>query len=952
MKKIFSVVLLSLLLSTAAFAQKKYASVSGTVSDSAESEALPYATVSLVQSGQYVLTATDGSFSFSKVAPGPVTLKVEFFGKISQTREFEAVAGKSYTFDFKLENENFRMEEVVVTATRSEAGASTASIISRQAMDHLSASSLSDVMSLLPGASSSSPTLASPASLNLRVLGGTNAAWSMNSLGTSIIVDGAPLSNNSNLQTLAPAMSGSTAGIEAVSPSGGVDARTISTDNIESVEVIRGIPSAQYGDLTSGAILVKSKAGASPLIVRFKTNPNLYQASVSKGFHAGRAGDFNLSADYGYSNKSLVANYLSYRRLNTKVVWTKNFGPINSTTSADFNYNLDRQDQNPDMDIITNHSGAKNLGGRLTTGGHLNFNNAGWLKSVDYNLSGAYTDKQSFHEEEVSNALNLYATSRTEGSIVSNVAGMQVYDAYGGEITLFNGDDASAKATYMPYHYFSHYDIYGKEINAYGKVMANFYGKIGNRADNKTVAGVDFKIDGNLGEGLVYPDDVPPMRNVSNMQSGFRPRHFYDIPFVNQLGFFLQDDFSVSIGKRVLNLSAGARYDNINGMQALAPRTNASFEIIPGVLTLRGGWGVSSKAPTVMYLYPNKAYCDLTLYNNAGSSVRIDGNTVNITPDETLIIAQTHVYDLTNPDLQIARNRKAEIGFDLTIADRYTLAVTAFDENMTNGYAMGQDVSCFKWMQVAPYVAVEGSGGVGTGHRPVLTLGSPISFFFEYYRPQNTAELNTKGIEFELDLGRFDAIRTSFFLNGAYMKSRSCNNGYSFSQNQNSLTDLSYDNNIAVWEPRRVTSCFERTLTALRATHNIPELGFVVTALLQVNWMEKSWNEYYHEDVWTKYLSWEDGKLYDFDPALKDTPEFSYMNLTVTDAARIVEKTQPYTQINLNITKEIGELLTASFYVNNLFNYRPLYANKASTGTYSELGSAISFGFDIKLTIR
>ena len=944
--------MLSLVFTLGVSAQGNYATISGNVIDSEESAALPYATVSIVQSGQYVLTDNEGHFSFSRVAPGAVTVKVEFLGKIAQTRELTAERGKSYTLTFEMKDESFRMQEVVVTATRSEAGASTSSIISRQAMDHLSASSLNDIMSLIPGNAASSPTLSSPASMHIRAAGGTAAAWSMNSLGTSIIVDGAPLSNNSNLQTLAPAMSGNTQGIEAASPSDGVDARAISTDNIESVEVIRGIPSAQYGDLTAGAILVKSKAGASPLTIRFKTSANLYQGSVSKGFHTDKAGDFNISADYGYSNKSLVANYLSYRRFNSKLVWTNTFGALTTTTTADFSYNHDRQDQNPDMDLITNHTGAKNLGGRITTSGHINFSNAGWLQSIDYNFSGAYTDKNSFHEELVTNALNLYSTSRTEGSIVSNVAGMRVNDVNGNEITVYNGDDALAKATYMPYSYFSHYDIYGKEVNAYGKVMANLYSRLGGSADNKIVAGFDFKIDGNLGEGLVYPDDIPPMRDVGNMQSGFRPRHFYDIPFVNQIGAFVQDDFSVSLGKRVFNLSAGARYDNINGMSAVAPRLNASFDIIPRVFTLRGGWGITSKAPTVMYMYPNLAYCDLTLYNNAGSSARVNGKTVNILPEETLIIAQTHVFDISNPDLQIARNRKAEIGFDLTIADRYTLAVTAFDERMSNGYTMGQDFSCFNWMRVAPYLAVEDAGGIGTGRRPDLVLGEPINLFFEYYKPLNTAELNTKGIEFELDLGRFDAIRTSFYLNGAYMQSRSSNSGYSFTQNPNTLTDISYDNNIAVWEPRRVTYCNDNILTSLRATHNIPEIGFVVTALLQVSWMEKTWHQYYHEDVWTKYISWEDGKVYDFDPALRDTPEFSYMKIIVSDSAKIVEKTQPYTQINLNLTKEIGELLTVSFYAYNVFNHRPLYARKSSTGTFTELGESLSFGLDVKLTIR
>ncbi len=954
MKRVLIAFLGLFFFSAASFAQGKYAKISGTVTDVEAASPLAYATVVIGPSGQYTMTDAKGRYSFERVSAGNITIKVEFYGKITQTREFSAKAGETYDFDFKMEDMSFRMEEVVVTATRSEAGASTSSIISRQAMDHMSTSSLSDVMSLLPGVASHNPTLSEAQTLNIRTgANASDAALNMNSLGTAIIVDGAPLSNNSNLQTLAPAMSGNaqdlTTSTKEVSPVTGVDARSLSTDNIESVEVIRGIPSAQYGDLTSGAVLVKSKAGASPLVVRFKTNPNIYQVSAAKGFHAGKIGDINFSADYAYNNESLVAAYKYYQRLNGKVLWSKSVGGLSNTASFDVYYSVDRQDKNPDMDEL-DKSGARGLGFRFTDNGHWNINNAGWLKSIDYTVSGAYAGKHSFYEEMCNNALNLYTTSMTSGSVISNAPGKRVFDADGNEITNYNGNDATAKASFMPYNYFSHYDIYGKELNFYAKLLANFYTKVGETADNKIVAGADFKSDGNLGEGLVYPEGVPPHRDVSNMQSGFRTRHYYDIPFVNQLGVFFQDDFSIAFGKRVLNLSAGVRYDNINGMQAFAPRFNASFDIVPRVFTVRGGWGITSKAPTVMYLYPFNAYCDLTLFNNEGTSARIDGQTVNIKPEETLIVAKTIVYDISNPDLQIAQNRKAEIGFDLRIADRYVLAVTAYDELMNNGYTMDRDLSCFNWMRMAPFKAI--SGGIGTGTQPVLTYGDPINLFFQYYKPLNTARLHSRGVEFELDLGRFDDIRTSFYLNGAYTQSRSSRNGYSFSENSNTATPINYDNNIAVWAPGRETVCYDEFLTTLRATHNIPDIGFVITLMVQNGWIGRSWHKYQHEDVWVKYISWEDGKVYDFDPALKDTPEFSYMNLPVSESARIVNKEIPYTLVNLNLTKEIGNLLTATFYVNNILNYRPLDESERSTGTYSELGLPMFFGFDLKLTIR
>ncbi len=45
----------------------------------------------------------------------------------------------------------------------------------------------------------------------------------------------------------------------------GVDMRSISTDDIESVEVVRGIPSVEYGNLTSGLVKIKKIRRAIPI---------------------------------------------------------------------------------------------------------------------------------------------------------------------------------------------------------------------------------------------------------------------------------------------------------------------------------------------------------------------------------------------------------------------------------------------------------------------------------------------------------------------------------------------------------------------------------------------------------------------------------------------------------------------------------------------------------------
>lgn len=79
-------------------------------------------------------------------------------------------------------------------------------------------------------------------------------------------------------------------------------------------------------------------------------------------------------------------------------------------------------------------------------------------------------------------------------------------------------------------------------------------------------------------------------------------------------------------------------------MDALSPRINLSYEIVPRVLNLRGGYGITAKAPTASYLHPNNAYCDQTLFNNDVQS-----------PQDKIVIASTRIFDTSNSRLEMAK---------------------------------------------------------------------------------------------------------------------------------------------------------------------------------------------------------------------------------------------------------------------------------------------------------
>ena len=930
--------ILSMMASSLSAQTGKNSSISGTVHCTDGNHPIDFASVVLPRSNQYTLTDKEGNFSIKNVPAGEVLLSIQFFGMEQlDTLIVAPPNGKNIHLKLQMTPTSFHIDNVTVIATQNKAGSSTASNISRQAMDHLQTSSLKDVMQLIPGVSISNPSLSEAQSISIR----SNNGLLVNSLGTAVIVDGAPMSNNSNLQVLSTAMAGNTSDEDVAgssSAASGVDIRGLSTDNIESVEVIRGIPSVEYGDMTSGAVIVKSKAGKSPLTFRFKTNPNIYQASIAKGLELGKkAGNLNVSADYAYNREALINNLNKYQRANAKALWSVMFaGNSTANTSISASYGKQTVDRNPD-DMQITESDMTNINITFNHNGRAYINKT-WLKSINWLLSGSFTDKESYYRSTATNAFNMYSTAMVDG-VYTNVGGLEYKDVDGNTLTTLH-DDESIKGKMM-YTYPYRYNIYGKEINAFAKInfdMGHSWGNISERL----LVGADFKTDGNLGDGAVYDDDAPPYRNGSNTASGYRKRPYYDIPFINQLGVYAENIFNWKFANRELNVTAGVRYDWINGKSVFAPRFNSSLDIFPW-MTVRGGWGITSKAPTSIYLYPNKAYHDFIIFNAAD---------VSIPAEEQLLLAQTTVYDTENPDLEIAKNRKVEIGIDFNIAKRFRISITAYDELMKNGYNFGTDFDCFKHFKIEKYEVAQKL----EGQRPVLKKTGEASSFFTIYKPMNNIISHNSGIEYEIDLGRFDAINTSFYINGAWMRGSYTNKGHSFS----TLLPSGYKEikDIGIYEKGKKTVFDESLNTTVRITHNIPKIGFAITLTGQFNWYSKSWDQYGNDEQFVGIIR-NNGEREMFDPeemdaknaVLKADSNYAYLYPTLNDMRFLVERYTPYAIFNLNLTKEIRDFMTASFYVNNLFNYRKMHKKTASKG-YTELGIPMYFGFELKVTIK
>ena len=944
MKKQLLTVLFLAVLGTTAFAQGgDYATVKGSVLEAGTNIPVDYATVHILPQGVLGMTDQKGMFSFEKINVGRVNIKIDFLGMKSIDTTLTIRAGIN-EFKFQMTATSFRLAEVSVVAKESKAGQSTSSTISRQAMDHLRTISVSDVMSLLPGGQINATNLSTAQMINIRTAQQLNISGELqdspeNSRGALIVVDGAPISNNANLQAINPTIVGSSVPVGGgTRPNAGIDLRSLSVDNIESIEVIRGIASAAYGDLTSGAVIIQSKAGKEPLKINFKTDPGIYSTSISKGIVLGeKTGSLNLSGDYTYGTTRLYESYYFYERITAKGLYSNVFGKLSSNTSLDLNYNKDTRKLNPNDARTRSASSASNLGVRFNTNGSINNINWGMLNNIRYTLSGSYADKKSHNEELLGNAMAGYSTNLTDGAIITNKPGQKVYDVNNKELTSIPPAEMNSFFTSLPNEYFCAYDVLGKEVNIFAKITANLSKKIGN-VHNRVLIGIDYKLDGNLGEGKVYDINNPPYRVLSSENSSPRPRKFSDIPFVHQFSAYIEENMNWLIGARELTLQAGLRFDQFNSKNIIAPRVNVGFSIVPQTLSIRASYGVMAKAPATIYLYPDKAYFDFVHFNTL--------DRVGVPVEEQLLMGSTKVLDVDNSKLKIESSTTYELGFDLKI-NKMRFAVTAYDRKVKNGYTLSRDIDCYKLVEYKQYAVGENR----PGQIPLLQESGTYNLFIHYAKPMNTAKSIEKGIEYDFDLGRFDAIRTSFVVSGAYMRSTlwNDNDGYRYSLRSNG-NEL--ERNIGIYEAGVYKDEYERLNTTIRATHNIPAIGFVLTLATQITWIDKIWNTYGNDTMFEKYISRLDGKVYDFNPAMKDDPEFRYLFVSRNDNRFIVESRFPTVIFNVTLTKEISDIIRASFNVNNMFNSRPLYESKRNPGSFRQLNIPISFGFALEIKLK
>src|SRR5690606_33268840 len=175
-----------------------------------------------------------------------------------------------------------------------------------------------------------------------------------------------------------------------------------SADNIESVEVIRGIPSVEYGDLTAGAVLVTTKAGKEPAQLKARINPKLTQFWLGKGFDLGaNKGALFADVDFTKANDEQTSAYNAFERVTGNLQYTNTFGdayPLYTNSTLSFGMNLDESKTDPDFDIDQIVRRAQDYSYRFSTSGKWTLNKK-LARSINYNVSSSFSHQKGFQQQ-------------------------------------------------------------------------------------------------------------------------------------------------------------------------------------------------------------------------------------------------------------------------------------------------------------------------------------------------------------------------------------------------------------------------------------------------------------------------------------------------------------------------------------------------------------------------
>ena len=824
--------------------------------------------------------------------------------------------------------------EVVVTARASD-GPVTSSIIGRDAMTHLQPNSIADLMELLPGGYAKDPNMGEANTITLRETGTMGAYgaitknnnYSISSLGTQFMVDGVPISTDANLQYSPLSDTQSSASSSTVEnnrniTNRGVDMRSISTDDIESVEVVRGIPSVEYGNLTSGLINIKKIRRAIPLTARFKADGYSKLFSLGKGLQLDGEGNSILNVDLGYMDSKIdpTDNFENYKRVTGALRYTLRGDrkeKIKWQWNSAFDYSGSFDDSKSDPDI--NY-------------GRVDEYKSSYSRLALTNGFNVKMPKSWFKELDVNTLVSLQLDRLRQTRLVAP-------QRYGIVPLSWSDGENEAQAVYAEYT--AHYLCDGKPFNAYVKVK----GVMGFKTPytlHTIKVGANWDLAKNFGRGQVY--DMHHPLSVSGWSS--RPRKYSDIPSLQNFSLFAEELMKANVGKCQLELMVGLRLNTLLGLERqfdmsgkyyADPRANLAWHLPkfklggkPMSISLNGGYGITTKMPTLNYLYPDKYYSNficMAYYDTANPE------------QDSKFVVHTYVQEPTNYQIKPARNHKWEIRMDMDWNDN-RLSLDYFRESMTSGfrYSTIYGVYDYKSYDVTQMAAGMDYTTLPYENKRVLD---------GYQQASNGSELVKQGIELAFTSQRIRCLRTRINVTGAWFHTRYTNSQPMYSPVTTVIDGTAVrDKYVGLydWNEGREN---DRLNTNVTFDTQIPEWKLIFTTSVQCMWMIRT-KQMWKNGTPMAYMSYVDGQLHDFKDADRSDPYLMQLVRTYNE-----EQFKPFTVpmsmlVNLKVTKEIGKYMRLSFFANKILDYLPDYT---ANGKVIRRNASPYFGVEAGFTI-
>ena len=890
---------------------------------------------------EYLWTTTDieGNFTFENVQKGEYVLEVTCLGYVNSSMTIN-VSQDVQGIVITLHENSLALDEVVVTAQKAKEGLGTTQNIGRNALNHLQLSSTTDISALLPGGKTVNPDLTSENSFSLREGGAANGNAAF---GTAVEVDGVRLSSNASFGEM-----------------GGVDTRGVAVENIESIEVITGVPSAEYGDLNSGMVKINTKKGRTPVNLTFAVNPRTYQTSISKGIDLQNDnGILNLSAEWARAVKKLISPYESYDRTGITLSYSNNFAQ-SLRFEAGLAGNIGGMDSKDDPDAFIGQF-KKERDNALRANASLNWMlNRPWVTSLKFDASVNFNDNLSrFHKYES------YASNQP--AVHSMMPGYFL-------------------AEQLPLTYFSDQITDSKELDFAASVKYNWH-KRWDGWKSLLKAGIQWKANGNVGQGEYYEDPTLAA-------NGYRPRPYTDYPFMHNISVYAEEQMTIPITTTKLEIMAGLRLENVfirnslyNNKTTLSPRFNAKWQITDG-LSIRGGWGITEKLPSYYILYPKQEYRDIQTFGFSYG-------------DKASYIYYTQPYTVTyNPNLRWQRNSNSEVGIDAAFADMKVSLVGFY--NVTKGpynflnvyepysYDILQRPEGFV-MPDNPQIKVDSQTGMMYVRGSQDDYWTPMDVkvtdgtFAKSTRQNNGADVKRAGAELVVDFPEIKPLKTKFRLDASYTYTKYLNEQlsayYQDGWSHTTLANRSYqyvgiyangggNNSVA---NGKITHNLDANLTAI--TH-IPQARIIITCRLEATLLRRSRNlsqykgadyaftvsetdnnptggNIYDGKSYTavypvSYMDL-DGNVHPFTAAQAADPDFANLILKSGNIYTFAQDGYGmYMSANLSITKEIGDHVSLSFFANNFTNSRP-YVKSMATGVGAIFTPAFYYGLTCRL---